>query len=727
MSINGPSVQETCPLKGNWVSFRLVDEHGNGEPYTRLDYTLHDAQGQTYDGQTDEEGYGKLATCYDGPVFLDISARNNGRGDSWYEELQIREAFPLPLSALQVAAEQPPSAHRKPSDPHLPRERAEREKAVFYHVQVRDFVPKGEAAHLPEFEIKEHRPSPFLIATVNDILKRHGKDHLPGVPLEPRQHHVIEVKALRAYNPVLSTSASFCALNNYQLSIMSTFSYGPFNKKRKSEEPPTLPPYLQKGSIGHVLHNQLAHLEKPTLFNSAGPYHLLWEEVPYSKRLEIVPYDPERYVKEKANGWDCPENVHFLNDKTDTQAFITHNDSVVLIAIRGTQEFLPDALRDADALQIPHEDGLGQAHRGFHQAFVSLKKFIDDYLKAFYTREQTILVTGHSLGGAIAVLAAEWIRRMSAQHKVVLYTYGAPRSGDSAFVRAAKDLVHHRIVNHNDPVPGVPSTWMDGNWMTLLPGTAMMVASIGTPLMATAVLLGGLMNLRGDNYEHHGEQRHYLPRKKNADGYSAILWQPGCAAIGKKACAQLAGDIDLKGDMPDRQSILRQILSAGEHSSDAGYSRAALTTLIRWIAAIRERNGALLTEQERKQISKVIDPLEDNLRQWKPESYTRFRHNLRSHHDKRFYRLTETQLRHYYRDSHNGILAMQREQRSDLSQAQKRLRAQATVAISLEDVFGDQSSRSDLDALVNAWLQLADIQHAARMANVQQGSVRQTA
>jgi hypothetical protein len=60
---------------------------------------------------------------------------------------------------------------------------------------------------------------------------------------------------------------------------------------------------------------------QPTQFSTASPYHLLCEEVPYSKRLEIMPYDPARYENESQEGWRNPEDVHFLHDtdnETDT-------------------------------------------------------------------------------------------------------------------------------------------------------------------------------------------------------------------------------------------------------------------------------------------------------------------------------------------------------------------------------------------------------------------------
>jgi hypothetical protein len=42
-------------------------------------------------------------------------------------------------------------------------------------------------------------------------------------------------------------------------------------------------------------------------------------------------------------------------------------------------------------------------------------------------------------------------------------------------------------------------------------------------------------------------------------------------------------------------------------------------------------------------------------------------------------------------------------------------------------VFGDQAGREDLDALLAEWLQLADIQTAARLARVSYGSPQKIA
>lgn len=662
-----------------------------------------------------------------------MSATYEGATDPWYDRLKLRDSFKIPLTAIQVAAEQTPIAHRKPSDPHLPQLRAKEENAVYHHVQVSDFVPESAAAHLPDHEITEHFPNPIRTKEFKEFFKERGKADKAGIALEPCQYHVLEVKALRAYSPIFSRGKAFCALNNYHLAVMSTFVYGPFNVPRAWNERPTAPAfkvqlnwnerrrnqsYWHMGSIGMVLHMQLAHLQKPTLFNDAGPYHLLCEEVPYSKRLEIVPWDNTRYAQEKADSWEYPEDVHFLNHEDETQAFITHNDKVILISIRGTQEGR-DMARDADARQVPHESGLGQAHRGFHEVFVSTKDFIKKYIDAFYTGEQTILVVGHSLGGAIALLAAEWIRRLPEKPEVVLYTYGAPRVGDATFVREANDLTHHRIVNHNDPVPGVPFVWMDAEYKTLIPSVVLSAGGGPAKPLGIGGILASLINMEGDNYQHHGEQRHFIPRKPGAGSEASILWQPGCASIEKRTYAQYAGEIQLQGDMPERSSFIDTLKSAGEHSSHTGYCRAALANLLRWRASVIDRNGKLFSAKEAQQLTEQVRDIEAQIHAWVPGTFTDFYTRARTSKDPRLAGKTQLELQAMFAEARARIVALSNIELKELKRARKRLQAQAEQIISWKDVFGDQADREDLDALLKEWMQLADIQKAARLAKVQ--------
>ncbi|MFL1553546.1 lipase family protein, partial [Pseudomonas sp. D47] len=501
------------------------------------------------------------------------------------------------------------------------------------------------------------------------------------------------------------------------LALMTVTAYGAFSTAGEPGENMTPPPYNNVGSIAHVLQTQLGHLVKPTVFNDASPYHMLCEEVPYSKRLEIMPHDPTRYKEEAGNDWDVPEKVHFLNDKkTDTQVFATHNDKVVLISIRGTQGGW-DIVRDLDAKQVPYAEGEGQAHRGFYNAFLVVKKFTSKYLDAFYTGEQTLIVCGHSLGGAIALLLAEWLRRdWSAD--IQLYTFGAPRAGNRSFTNAAKELVHHRIVNHNDPVPSVPSPWMDAEWKQLALGSAMLVSPAVSAIWAVTVLLGGLLNLKGDAYEHHGEQRHFMPRKFGTGSETAILWQPGCASLSEFKCAMHAADIDLTGDMPQRKSLIEQAFSASEHSSHSGYSRSALTTLLRWDASVRERGGVLFTENEAKDIAEQVNHTKQMLENWKPATFIEFRMALRSRNDMRFYKKTPLELQELFNSGLTQIKQLRSEQIVALTRVQVRLQVQALHVVSAQDVFGDLIEREDLPELFSAWRALGDIQKAEKLAQL---------
>jgi hypothetical protein len=342
-------------------------------------------------------------------------------------------------------------------------------------------------------------------------------------------------------------------------------------------------------------------------------------------------------------------------------------------------------------------------------------------MEAFYTGEQTLIVCGHSLGGAIALLLAEWLRRLPAAPNLQLYTFGSPRAGDRAFAQGAQALTHHRLVNHNDPVPGVPATWMDAEWKMVLPGTAIILGSLANPLLGLTLILAGLLNLKDDPYEHHGEQRYFMPRKEGAGSEASILWQPGCASITEHACAKYAADIALDGDMPQRQGLP----SPSEHSSDGGYSRAALTTLVRWIASVDQRDGALLTPEETQSIYPQLQRLHAQLRDWQPSgSFQHFKSKAKNSTNHRLQKKTTIELLHLYNQGLTEITQLRDEQLKRLTQAQQRLLEQTKRVVSKQSIFGDLSQRPDLAALVAEWRQLKDIHNAELLASVQSSNQR---
>ncbi|WP_421556874.1 hypothetical protein [Pseudomonas kitaguniensis] len=100
-----------CPLKGHSVSFQLVDEFGDGKPYAGLTYTLQDSAEQKYSGALDAEGFAKIDNCHRGPSVLSLDTAYTG-GEHPYKRLAERPSYKLPITELQVRAEQTRFFHK---------------------------------------------------------------------------------------------------------------------------------------------------------------------------------------------------------------------------------------------------------------------------------------------------------------------------------------------------------------------------------------------------------------------------------------------------------------------------------------------------------------------------------------------------------------------------------------------------------------------------------------
>lgn len=134
-----------------------------------------------------------------------------------------------------------------------------------------------------------------------------------------------------------------------------------------------------------------------------------------------------------------------------TQGFVAGNDKHVVVAFRGTDE-PRDWIDNLRYVQIAKYGG--KVHQGFEQnldkVWSTVSKAVADFRKA----NQTIWITGHSLGGALAVLTS--LRLKSARLRSSrTYTFGAPRVLDPR-ATAACNLKHHRYVNYEDIVPHFP-------------------------------------------------------------------------------------------------------------------------------------------------------------------------------------------------------------------------------------------------------------------------------
>lgn len=134
--------------------------------------------------------------------------------------------------------------------------------------------------------------------------------------------------------------------------------------------------------------------------------------------------------------------------------FCVPEDSTVagIFAFRGTTT-LHDWFTDFDVQLVNGAGFDGRIHAGFYQAFCEALPWVNSIIVKYKLSQA--LVTGHSMGGALAVLTS-FICKFPAT------TFGCPRVGDNVFSTAYdKRAKHTRIVNGYDPVPTVPLTIPD--------------------------------------------------------------------------------------------------------------------------------------------------------------------------------------------------------------------------------------------------------------------------
>jgi len=125
-------------------------------------------------------------------------------------------------------------------------------------------------------------------------------------------------------------------------------------------------------------------------------------------------------------------------------------DGTAVLAFRGTQ---PDNMvavaHDLQANMTPWKRG-GRVHAGFASATNSLRTPITEWIRHAQTASEKLIVTGHSLGAAMATLVAS-------EHPVDwLITLGSPRVGNRDFVQTLQAANVKRLVNCCDAVTEVP-------------------------------------------------------------------------------------------------------------------------------------------------------------------------------------------------------------------------------------------------------------------------------
>lgn len=154
--------------------------------------------------------------------------------------------------------------------------------------------------------------------------------------------------------------------------------------------------------------------------------------------------------------------------KNSAQAVLIEHEDYFCMAFRGTDEW-EDWLDNIDGRKANSEQAMfGDFHRGFHRSCNDVWDHLDERYQSLREedkkakRYRPLFLTGHSLGGAMATVAAAKLVLEDRPFSSV-YTYGQPRAvkRDTAqFLSRECGARYYRFQNNQDLVTRVPSRLM---------------------------------------------------------------------------------------------------------------------------------------------------------------------------------------------------------------------------------------------------------------------------
>lgn len=194
-----------------------------------------------------------------------------------------------------------------------------------------------------------------------------------------------------------------------------------------------------------------------------------YSQIAYNEYSHVKQRYAQRQVSRLLKYYDGTQNLnHKL--KRDAQAYMFKHGAKLIITFRGTMskdDFL-------DAIDVRHailDPSGSRVHNGFYQQFKSIEPSITSDICSImeYQKEEQksiineIIFTGHSMGGALAALAAGYYGALSTLYnlssvRMLCHTFGNPVFADSTLGRDILSHVddHICVFMTEDVIPFIP-------------------------------------------------------------------------------------------------------------------------------------------------------------------------------------------------------------------------------------------------------------------------------